>query len=293
VNAFVAHRGGVMGFRSHRIMGIGLPLLQTLTVPELEAIIAHEFGHYSSRDVALGPWIYKTRAVIVRTIASVRARSIQAPFLWYARHFLKLTHALSRRQKFIADRVSASIAGAPVAASALKRVSVVTPLYAAYLNQELMPVLNAGFMPPISAGFNEFLTSDHIDAASRRILVASESAQPTNPFDTHPSLNDRLAVLGVTASQDEKLDSRESAAALIGDHDRYARALLEMAAGAEQVRKLKPIEWSAVGPAVYPAQWRALVKHYAPYLSRYSAVSCLQGWTHSSVPDRISCAKAS
>jgi Zn-dependent protease with chaperone function len=203
VNAFVAHRGGVMGFRSHRIMGIGLPLLQTLTVPELEAIIAHEFGHYSSRDVALGPWIYKTRAVIVRTIASVRARSIQAPFLWYARHFLKLTHALSRRQKFIADRVSASIAGAPVAASALKRVSVVTPLYAAYLNQELMPVLNAGFMPPISAGFNEFLTSDHIDAASRRILVASESAQPTNPFDTHPSLNDRLAVLGVTASQDE------------------------------------------------------------------------------------------
>src|SRR3954462_14897458 len=50
VNAFVTHRGGVMGFGSHRVMGIGLPLLQSVSVPELEAIIAHEFGHYSSGD---------------------------------------------------------------------------------------------------------------------------------------------------------------------------------------------------------------------------------------------------
>jgi Zn-dependent protease with chaperone function len=69
--------------------------------------------------------------VIVRTIASVRAKSIQAPFIWYGRQFLKLTHAVSRSQEFIADRVWASVAGAPAAASALKRVSVLTPLYAA------------------------------------------------------------------------------------------------------------------------------------------------------------------
>jgi hypothetical protein len=125
--------------------------------------------------------------------------------------------------------------------------------------------------PPISAGFIEFLASDHIDAASRWILAASESPQQINPFDTHPSLSDRLAALGVTASQGERLDPGESAAVLIGDHDRHARALLEAAAGAEQVRKLKPIEWSAVGEAVYPAQWRAFVQHYAPYLSRYTA----------------------
>ena len=31
-NAFVADRGGVMGFGTHRIMGLGLPLLSTMTV---------------------------------------------------------------------------------------------------------------------------------------------------------------------------------------------------------------------------------------------------------------------
>ena len=64
VNAWVTQRGGIMGVGSTRVMGIGLPLLQGLSQEELKAIIAHEFGHYSSGDVALGPWIYKTRAAI-------------------------------------------------------------------------------------------------------------------------------------------------------------------------------------------------------------------------------------
>jgi Zn-dependent protease with chaperone function len=275
VNAFVTHRGGTMGFGSHRVMGIGLPLLQTVTVAELEAIIAHEFGHYSSGDVALGPWIYKTRAAIVRTIGSIRANVIRAPFVWYARQFLKLTHAVSRRQELIADQLAARVAGVAAAASALRRVSVATPLYAAYLNQELMPALNAGVMPPISAGFHEFLTTDHIDAASRRILAASQSAEQTNPFDTHPSLAERLTALGVSGSQDDVPigGGSGSAASLIGDPERYARTLLELAVGHERFSKLKPIDWSAVGPTVYPRQWRLLVTHYAQYLSRYTADS--------------------
>jgi heat shock protein HtpX len=40
VNAWVAQRGGVMGFGSHRVMGLGLPLLQALSVDELRAVIA-------------------------------------------------------------------------------------------------------------------------------------------------------------------------------------------------------------------------------------------------------------
>src|SRR5689334_5857236 len=46
VNAFVTHRGGMMGFGSRRVMGIGLPLIKGLTPAELRAVIAHEFGHY-------------------------------------------------------------------------------------------------------------------------------------------------------------------------------------------------------------------------------------------------------
>ena len=46
VNAWVTHRGGVMGFGSRRVMGIGLPLLQGVSEQELKAIIAHAKGRW-------------------------------------------------------------------------------------------------------------------------------------------------------------------------------------------------------------------------------------------------------
>jgi Zn-dependent protease with chaperone function len=67
VNAFVAQRGGIMGLFSRRVMGIGLPLLSLLTVSELSAVVAHEFGHYHGGDTKLGPWIYKTLSAMTRT----------------------------------------------------------------------------------------------------------------------------------------------------------------------------------------------------------------------------------
>src|SRR5215510_1114752 len=68
MNAWVTNRGGVMGFGSRRVMGIGLPLMAVLSTSQLRAVVAHEFGHYHGGDTKLGPWIYKTRIAIGRTI---------------------------------------------------------------------------------------------------------------------------------------------------------------------------------------------------------------------------------
>src|SRR5262249_1910632 len=62
-----------------------------------------------------------------------------------------------------------------------------------------------------------------------------------------------------------------------GDHERYARALLELAIGHEQFSRLKPLDWSAVGGAVYPRQWRQLVVLYAPWPSRDTAYAPPRG----------------
>src|SRR5205085_12137526 len=105
-----------------------------------KAIIAHEFGHYSSGDVKLGPWIHKTRATIGRTIAGVQQTAVRAPFLWYGRQFLKLTHAVSRQQEFIADQIAARVAGHQAAGSALRRVTAIAPLFSAYIGNEVLPV---------------------------------------------------------------------------------------------------------------------------------------------------------
>ena len=83
-NAWVANRGGVMGFGSRRVMGVGLPLLQILTVSQFRAVLAHEFGHYYGGDTKLGPWVYKTRGTIGRTIGNLSQHSslLQKPLLW-------------------------------------------------------------------------------------------------------------------------------------------------------------------------------------------------------------------
>jgi len=71
MNAWVAHRGGLMGLGARGIMGLGLPLLQTLTVSELRAVLAHEFGHYHGGDTKLGRFVYGTRTAIGRTLENL------------------------------------------------------------------------------------------------------------------------------------------------------------------------------------------------------------------------------
>jgi hypothetical protein len=100
VNAWVSNRGGTMGFGSRRVMGLGLPLLQGLTVSEFKAVIAHEFGHYAAGDVGLGPWIYKTRAAIARVMSSLGDSWVSVIFNAYGNLFMRLTLAISRQQDF-------------------------------------------------------------------------------------------------------------------------------------------------------------------------------------------------
>src|SRR5262249_5945869 len=45
VNAWVTDRGGVMGFGSRRVMGLGLPLMAMLTTSEFRAVLARGVAH--------------------------------------------------------------------------------------------------------------------------------------------------------------------------------------------------------------------------------------------------------
>jgi Zn-dependent protease with chaperone function len=128
VNAWVMQRGGIMGFGSRRVMGLGLPLMRILTCSQFSAVLAHEFGHYHGGDTKIGPWIYKTRGAIGRTLDSLGNRTwLQAPFRWYARMFLRVTHAVSRRQEFIADELAARTVGVKPLTDGLCSVHRVAP----------------------------------------------------------------------------------------------------------------------------------------------------------------------
>jgi Zn-dependent protease with chaperone function len=269
VNAFVAERGGIMGIGARRIMGLGLPLMQALTVDELKGVVAHEFGHYHAGDVALGPWIHRTRLAIGRTIAQLSRSVLRFIFIGFATLFLRVTHAVSRRQEFIADEVAASVVGSQAMASGLRKVNGAAFAYHTYWYSELVPVMQAGFRPPVFTGFGRYTSRPEMSRLMDTLVQYQEKEGSADPYDTHPSLRDRVAALERQASR-PRFDS-QPAASLLRNVDEWERLLF--ATLGTDLSNLKPLDWPDVTGAVYVPMWQARVKKYGSLLSNYTCAA--------------------
>jgi Zn-dependent protease with chaperone function len=265
VNAFVTQRGGIMGFGSRRVMGLGLPLMQALTIQEFKGVLAHEFGHYSSGDVGLGPWIYKTRAAIGRTIANLTDNILQKIFIWYGNMFLRVTHAISRRQEFVADGMAARTVGASVMMAALRKVRGAALAFDGYWHTELGVVIGSGYLPPITQGFARFLEAPPVAARVRAMIAEAEKSDQTDPFDTHPALGERLAALaafGPGGANDDR-----AASSLLTHLPKWERRVLGTIVNDDWARGLKALDWDKVTDAVYVPTWRERVKDHGHLLA--------------------------
>jgi Zn-dependent protease with chaperone function len=255
VNAFVTQRGGIMGFFSKRVMGLGLPLLSLLTVSELRAVIAHEFGHYYGGDTKLGPWIYKTRGAITRTVISLTQGAdgwgalISVPFKWYLEFFLRITQSISRAQEFAADALAAKVVGQAPLISGLKTVHGGAAAYEAYLQHELGPVLQAGFRPPLAEGFRAFVDGKRVKASLAKLVSKELAEGEGDAFDTHPPLAQRIAALAALPPSAEPSDDTP-ALDLLDDHDGAEASLIRLD------QRLEPLPWSKVALRVLVPSWQ-------------------------------------
>jgi len=285
VNAFVAQRGGVMGFFSRRVLGIGLPLLRVFDVDQIRAVLAHEFGHFHGGDTMLGPWIHKTRSALMRTVRSLASAEswLTYPFRWYGMMFLKITHGISRAQEYAADRLAARVVGAQPLASGLEALPATAALYGLYLDREVGPVLGAGRRPPLGAGFRLFLGSDKIRAAAAAIGEQALQQQEVDPYDTHPPTPRRIAALaGLPARGPGATDTRP-AIELLRDRDPLERDLLVFMTGKRKVGDLPAIEWREIGEQIVLQQWKEHVVRW-----RDVAASPLIGMTLGDLPRHVS-----
>lgn len=261
VNAWVMQRGGAMGVGSQRVMGLGLPLVEAVTVDELRAIVAHEFGHYHGGDTALGPWVYRTRAAIGRTLQNLARHSsvLMKPFQWYGAGFLRITHAISRRQEYAADALAAHTVGAAPLASGLRTLHAIGGAFVPYWMTEVAPILERGFRPPIVSGFTRFLAAPEVAADVASGLERELASGASDPYDTHPSLRDRLAALGVVGGQLEPRvptgqgDAR--AITLLADVDRLEAELVSFVGTDDRTKPLTAIGWADAAP-VWGGIWR-------------------------------------
>ena len=257
VNAFVTHRGGLMGFGSRRVMGIGLPLMQALTVPELKAVIAHEFGHFKGGDTRLGPLIYRMREALGR--AASREGVLQKVFAWYAEQFMKLSMSISRRQEYNADAVAAQCVGANVAVEALRKVDGASEAFNHFWEDEYTPVLNQGFRGPLADGFCTYLNSEFVREAVDRINLDAEADSKEHPFSTHPPTGYRLAALMRFATQPYDSGHAPLAARLLNNLVRIEGQLLETLENQSYAR-MKLISWEQMATQVYLPAWREDMK---------------------------------
>lgn len=129
---------------------IGMGLVNSLNVSELEAVIAHEFGHFSQRSMKVGSWVYQVNKIIYDMLGNntgfnkslmkwAEASGIFMFFskitIWIIKGIQWVLHqmykvvnknyrTLSRQMEFHADLVAASARGSNNMVHALLRVDI-------------------------------------------------------------------------------------------------------------------------------------------------------------------------
>lgn len=264
VNAWVSERGGVMGFGGRRVMGLGLPLMQLLTVPQFRGVIAHEFGHYQAGDTRLLPWIHKTHAAMARMLESSENPTgffgiLRFPFRLYGQWFLRLTQADSRRQEYAADALAARLVGPACVVAGLRISEHAAPAYEEFLSKEFLPVMSAGFLPPLAEGFHHFLrTGTGTPQRPAENDLAEESGK-SDPYDSHPSFPERIAALGPFPAESAP-DEHPFAVALLDHLAALESELLPIAFAEYTSGQPQPVLWNEVGIRAYAPHWRRLVE---------------------------------
>lgn len=279
-NAFVTERGGFMGLGSQRVLGLGMGLLEHFSIDEVRAVIAHEFGHFDGGDTKLGPWIYKTRAAMSRTVSNLYATAqglaeihwialilvgVAKPFGWMALGYVRLAQGISRAQEYSADAVAARVVGATHLISGFRKLAGVAAATDAYIAQELEPMAKHAVMPPFFEGLRMFS-----QATESRVAEINDDNLKTgevDAFDSHPPISQRIAALetafgaavGVAAGAGDS--PAQPARQLLTHCERVAQAVVEHMAS----RPLQRVEWADTAKLL-TADWSASLAPFRAFL---------------------------
>ncbi|RZL09495.1 MAG: heat-shock protein HtpX [Rubrivivax sp.] len=150
VNAAVFYDLSVLNllFPSRKNLEIGLALVNVLTVSEMKAVLAHEFGHFAQRSMAIGSWVYIAQQIASQVIAKRDALDkllrmlsnfdvrvawigwILSLVVWSIRSLMDTLlrivvlaqRALSRQMEFQADLVAVALTGSDEIVNALHKL---------------------------------------------------------------------------------------------------------------------------------------------------------------------------
>lgn len=278
-NAWVADRGGIMGFGSRRVMGLGLPLLAALNISQFRAILAHEFAHYYGGDTKLGPWLHRTQMAMIRTFQNLGSvgttmRVALMQLLYYIvfgilkaywRLFLRAINFVSRRQEFRADELACIVAGPEALISGLRGVHGAALAWPSFLRTEVVPMFEMGCLPSMTSGFAQFLAAPSILQQVLNGIDTRIREEKTQPYDSHPPLRDRVAAASRLSVPSPPREIESALVLLDNVGDEEVRFLKAMHPDLMQ-KELKPVSWEEKGTAVLIPYWRRFVSEYSNLL---------------------------
>jgi Zn-dependent protease with chaperone function len=218
-------------FPSKKNLELGLGLINALTLDELKAVVAHEYGHFAQKTMAVGRWVYiaqqiaghivMSRSVFDRFLQGVSRIDLRIAwigwigrlFVWAIRAVLDtgfrlvlLAHrALGREMEFNADRVAVAVSGSDSLVHALHRLGPADEAWeeaASFASEELSAgrdvddlfVLQTAALEHLRRIFDEphfGQTPQRPEADATFRVFDAKLAQPPRMWMTHPPNRER------------------------------------------------------------------------------------------------------
>lgn len=190
-----------------RVLQLGVPSIHELTVSELRAILAHEYGHFSNRDTqwstftyALGNGLgaaFRATPGPLQTEGNSLFGVVLAlnPGYWtlllYLKLFARVTSAFSRIREVMADIRAMKLYGGEPFAKGLAKVAFNDAVFTGIVQGEVVPsLLKEQKLVSNLASLMRLVTSD-LPAERRARMNAHETSEDTT-YDSHPPIATRL-----------------------------------------------------------------------------------------------------
>ena len=236
VNACVYYNDSFwsMFFPVRKNLQIGLGLVNSLTLSEFKAVMAHEFGHFSQKSMKLGSFVYNVNKVIYNMLYENKdygkflsgwgsVHAVISMFVWVTIQIIKgiqkvleVMYAvinksymrLSREMEFHADAVAASVSGSNNCISALNKIELSDMCFNTVMNKADIYLEKNAVLQNLYSKHNvvmkqyaeeyELPMKNNVPVMTDTFLKRFQLSKVNihNQWASHPSIEDRVERLG-------------------------------------------------------------------------------------------------
>ena len=236
-NIAVFERGGMLDKlrgKGERCLLLGVAVLDGLDTQAFQAILAHEYGHFSNEDTAGGNFALAVRRSVMQSARGLAEAGVAD---WYNptwlflrgfhKLFLRISQGASRLQEVLADRWAARTYGADSFERGLRHVIVSELRFDAHAHAAIREVLEA--KQGLRNIYEHKLTTPAASEAEVATKLEELIHEEPSPYDSHPRPADRFRWAHAIARRESGDDrSSEPSWALFADRGEIEERMTEL-----------------------------------------------------------------